>query len=75
MKEINMDKVIHERTVKDYIADIEPTLKMVQNGRSWMKPIETRKELKRFCINLQSYYKRYIPEVVNYLAQKYNISK
>ena len=60
-------------TVQDFITELEPTLDMIQNGNSWQKPLKTKAELKSWCMNNQPYYKKYIPEVVNYLAKKYNI--
>ena len=35
--------------------------------------IEKKAELKSWCIDNQPYYKKYIPEVVNYFIKKYNI--
>lgn len=35
------------------------------------KSIQTKKDLKEFCINNQPYYKKHIPEVYNYFKQKY----
>ena len=60
-------------TVQDFITELEPTLDMIQNGNSWQKPLKTKAELKSWCMDNQPYYKKYIPEVVNYLAKKYNI--
>ena len=70
----NLNKHIWEGwTVQDFITELEPTLDMIQNGNSWQKPLKTKAELKSWCMNNQPYYKKYIPEVVNYLAKKYNI--
>ena len=60
-------------TVQDFITELEPTLDMIQNGNSWQKPLKTKAELKSWCMNNQPYYKKYIPEVVNYFMKKYNI--
>ena len=38
------------------------------------KTITTKEELKEFCMDNQPYYKKHIPEVVNYFAKKYNIN-
>ena len=40
---------------------------------SWTKPFNNRKELANWCKDNQPYYKKEIPEVVNYFAEKYNI--
>ena len=58
-------------TVQDFITELEPTLDMIQNGNSWQKPLKTKTELKSWCMNNQPYYKKYIPEVVNYFIKKY----
>ena len=71
----NLNKHILEGwTVQDFITELEPTLDMIQNGNSWQKPLKTKAELKSWCIDNQPYYKKYIPEVVNYFSKKYNIN-
>ena len=59
--------------VQDFIDELEPQLEMIQSNQSWRKPITTREELKRWCMDNQPYYKRYIPDVVSYFAKKYGI--
>lgn len=59
--------------VQDFIDELEPQLEMIQSNQSWYKPITTREELKRWCMDNQPYYKRYIPDVVSYFAKKYGI--
>ena len=74
MKEINLNKHIWEGwTVQDFIDSLEPNLDMIQTNNSWQSPITDKNELKQWCMDNQPYYKKYIPEVVNYLAKKYNI--
>ena len=71
---INFEKHIWEGwTVKDFIEDLEPTLDRIMQNNSWIKPIKNKTELKNWCIENQPYYKKYIPEVVNYFIKKYNI--
>ena len=60
-------------TVQDFIDQLEPNLDIIQNGNSWQKPFVDKTKLKQWCMDNQPYYKKYIPEVVNYLAKKYNI--
>lgn len=60
-------------TVQDFIDDLEPTLELIQNGGSWQKKITSKSDLKKWCMDNQPYYKKYIPDVVTYFAQKYNI--
>ena len=60
-------------TVQDFITELEPTLDMIQNENSCKEPFRTKAELKSWCIDNQPYYKKYIPEVVNYFIKKYKI--
>ena len=70
----NLNKHIWEGwTVQDFIDSLEPNLDMIQTNNSWQSPITDKNELKQWCMDNQPYYKKYIPEVVNYLAEKYNI--
>ena len=70
----NLNKHIWEGwTVQDFIDQLEPNLDMIQNNNSWQKPFVDKTKLKQWCMDNQPYYKKYIPEVVNYLAKKYNI--
>ena len=72
---MNLQKHIWEGwTVQDFIDDLEPTLKMIQCGASWMLILTTKAQLKAWCMDNQPYYKKYIPEVVKYFAEKYNLS-
>ena len=73
-----MDKTMNKHIwegwrVIDFIESIQPSINMIYSNNSWQKPFKDRQELKEWCINNQPYYKKYIPEVVNYLAKKYNI--
>lgn len=60
-------------TPQNFIDDLEPQLDMIQQGGSWQKGIQTKKELKEWCKDNQPYYKKHVPEVVNYFAKKYNL--
>ena len=74
MAKINLDKEIWEGwRVKDFIENLEMPLQMIMGGQSWMRPITNKADLKRWCMDNQPYYKRCIPDVVNYFAKKYNI--
>lgn len=71
---MNLNKHVWEGWgVQDFIDELEPQLEMIQSNQSWRKPITTREELKRWCMDNQPYYKRYIPDVVSYFAKKYGI--
>lgn len=71
---IDFNKHIWEGwTIQDFIDALEPQLFTIQNGRSWYKPIQSRQELKEWCMNNQPYHKKYIKEVVDYFANKFEI--
>lgn len=59
--------------VIDFIDDLKPKLDMIMKGNSWKKPFTNRKDLAKWCTDNQPYYKKVIPEVVSYFADKYNI--
>lgn len=59
--------------VKDFIKELEPQIDMIYSGNSINKPFKNRQELKKWCMDNQPYYKKYIPDVVNYFAKKHNI--
>ena len=46
---------------------------MIMTNQSWKKPFKTRKELADYCKDNQPYYKKEIPDVINYFCNKYNI--
>lgn len=74
MKKIDYNKHIREGwTVQSFIDDLHPSVAMIMNGRSWRKPFRTREELKRWCMDNQPYYKKYIPGVVDHFCRQYNI--
>lgn len=74
MADINFDKMIWEGwTVGDFIDELSPMIEMVMSGNSWQQPLANFEELKQWCIDNQPYYKEYIPEVVQYFAEQYNI--
>ena len=74
-KIINFEKHVSEGwTVGDFIEDLEPMVNMIMNNQSIQKPFKDRNELKLWCMDNQPYYKKYIPEVVNYFAIKYGIA-
>ena len=60
-------------TVQDFINELSNLIEIAVGGESYYKSITTKKELKEFCMNNQPYYKKHIPEVVNYFSKKYNI--
>jgi len=73
MTKINLEKHIWEGwTVGSFINELEPTFNMIMNGQSWQKPFKSKDEVKEWCMYNQPYYKKHIPEVVNYFYSKLN---
>jgi hypothetical protein len=71
---MNLQKHVWEGwTVQDFIDELEQLVEMAVSGISHFKTIENKEQLKEFCKDNQPYYKKHIPEVVNYFAQKYNL--
>ena len=69
---MNLNKHIWDGwKVIDFINELTPTLETIQNGQSWRKPITTKDELKKWCMDNQPYYKKHIPEVYNHFLKKY----
>ncbi len=67
----NFEKHVWEGwTVGSFINELEPQFNMIMNGESWHEPFKTKNELKSWCMDNQPYYKKHIPEVVNYFANK-----
>lgn len=60
-------------TVQDFIDDIETQVQMVMHGQSWVTKFTTKEELRKWLIDNQSSYKKEIPEVTEYFANKYNL--
>lgn len=74
MAKVDFNKHIWEGwTVGDFIDELEMQLDMIQDGRSWHKPMGTKAEIKKWCMDNQPYYKKYIPDVVNYFCNRYGI--
>ena len=60
-------------TVEAFIKDLSWQLETIQSGRSIFKKIETKAALKKWCMENQPGYKKYIPEVVQHFAELYNL--
>lgn len=73
MAKINLEKHVWEGwRVCDFIESLEPTFNMIMRGNSWKKPFTTKEEIKEWCKDTQPYYKKHIPDVVNYFVAKIN---
>ena len=71
MPQINFNKHIWEGwTVQDFIDELEPTFNSIMNHGSWQPPFKTKDEVKKWCMDNQPYYKKHIPDVVNYFFSK-----
>lgn len=71
MAKVDLNKHIWEGwRVIDFINELEPTFNMIMNGNSWQKPFKTKDEVKKWCMDNQPSYKKYIPEVVSYFNAK-----
>lgn len=74
MNAINFKREIWEGwTVKDFIDEIEPILDMIMRGEAIRKPFRTKQEMGEYATYIQPYYKKDIPEVVEYFAEKYDL--
>lgn len=73
-KKINLEKHIWEGwCVKDFINELQPFMDMVMRGESWHKPFKTKDDIKEYTMSNQPYYKKAIPDVINYFCDRYNI--
>lgn len=74
MKNIDYNKHVWEGwTIQDFIEALEDDISYIMADTSIIPPFKNKDELKKYCMENQPYYKRYIPEVVEYFANKYNI--
>lgn len=71
---MNLDRNIYEGwTPRDFINELEPILDMIMSGNAIQKPFTNKKDLSNWCSDNQPFYKKRIPEVIDYFAKKYNI--
>lgn len=74
MKNINYNREVYEGwLVKDFVEALEDDISYIMADTSIIPPFRNKDELKKYCMDNQPYYKRYIPEVVEHFANKYNI--
>lgn len=69
---MSLDRHIWEGwTVQDFIDDLEPEFdRIMSNAHAFQTPFLTKDQIKKWCMDNQPYYKKHIPEVVTYFAQK-----
>jgi hypothetical protein len=71
---INYSKHIYEGwLVSDFIEELTDIAQMIMTGKSHVSKFENKEQLKKWCMENQPFYKKYIPEVVNHFAEKYNL--
>lgn len=70
----NLQREIWEGwTVQDFIDELSVQIDMVMHGESWMTPFKTKAELAKYTKENQPYYKKTIPELNTYFANKYGL--
>jgi len=57
-------------TVQDFIDELAPMFEMIMRGQSHNKKFENKLELRKWCMDNQPYYKKYIKEVVAYFEAR-----
>lgn len=74
MKNIDYNKHVYEGwLVKDFVEALEDDISYIMADTSIISPFRNKDELKKYCMENQPYYKKYVPEVVEHFANKYNI--
>ena len=79
---MNLDKKIRHKklgvmTPRQFVDALELEVSWIMDPNTYHNTdaFKDREELKEWCMSHQPYYKKYIPEVVDYFAQKYDIPK
>lgn len=68
---VNLSKHIWEGwTVGDFIEYLNPLFDQIITGKAIQEPFKNKEELKKWCMDNQPYYKKHIPEVVEYFYNK-----
>lgn len=69
MEKINLSKHVWEGwTVGDFINELELSFNLNQKNNTFK--LKNRDEVKKWCMDNQPYYKKYIKEVVDYFTAK-----
>lgn len=72
---LNYKKEVWEGwTVQDFIDSLQTEIAMIMGGSSYLKPFKSKGELEVYIISNQPYYKKPIPEVIEYFAYKYGLN-
>jgi len=71
----DLDREVWEGwTARDFIEELEPEADLVMSGRAIDRPFRNRAELEKWLRDNQPYYKKTVPEVLDYFADKYRLS-
>lgn len=71
---INLKKEIWEGwTVENFIDEVEYLISIIMSNQSITKKFENKGQLKTWLKDNQPYYKKDIPEVIEYFADKYKL--
>ena len=71
---INYNREVWEGwTIKSFIRSIEWRLDMIMEGNSFYPIPGNKEELSSRIIELMPYYRKHIPEVVEYFSNKYDV--
>lgn len=60
-------------TPQDFIDELSDEISIIMAGDSWRKPFKTKKELVAYITDHQPYYKKSIPEVNEFFANRYKL--
>ena len=79
-EDVNLDRKIRHKklgilTPRYFVEAMELEIGLIMDPymNTSIKGFKDREELKEWCISNQPSYKKYIPEVVDYFALKYDI--
>lgn len=61
-------------TVQHFIDHLKMELDLIQSGDGLESIIDTREQMKKWCMSNQPYYKKYVKEVVDYFCNLYSIN-
>ena len=69
-----MNRELYEGwTVQDHIDELICQADLIMIGQSLHRPFRNRKDLEKWCGENQPYYRKPIPEVVEFFAKRYGL--
>ena len=72
---LNYDREVCEGwTPRDFINAMKVEIATIMAGGSIHKPFKSKLELEVYLISNQPYYKKKIPEVIEYFSNKYGLN-